>query len=170
MESPFVPFLPLSFSVLETSKIKRFNESLVSYLLKQNENRNNITTSLIHTLESRLLIFRFFSTQDIFIPTLVLTLASDIVVLYGNDPFSILVLSSKKRYSSFLKKVFLFQKSCFKVKVLKTIKISTDCHIKTYRPLKRRTILKIPSTVLQKNLCSSVGFKMKSLRKSVFHC
>ena len=41
-------------------------------------------------------------------------------VLYGNDAFSILVLSTKKLYSSFLKMVFVFQKICFKVKVLKT--------------------------------------------------
>ena len=68
-------------------------------------------------------------------------------VLYGNDAFSILVLSTKKRYSSFLKKVFVFQKICFKVKVLKTFETFTDCYIKTCRSLKRRAILKIPSTV-----------------------
>ena len=61
---------------------------------------------------------------------IVLTLASDMAVLYGNDAFSILVLSTKNRYSSFLKKVFVFQKICFKIKVLKTFKISTDFHIK----------------------------------------
>ena len=38
----------------------------------------------------------------------VLTLASDMAVLYGNDAFSILVRSTKKWYSSFLKKVFVF--------------------------------------------------------------
>ena len=43
--------------------------------------------------------------------------------------------------------VFVFQKSRFKDKVSKTFKISTDCHIKTSRSLKRRAILKIPSTV-----------------------
>ena len=32
--------------------------------------------------------------------------------------FSILVLPTKKRYHGFLKKVFAFQKICFKVKVL----------------------------------------------------
>ena len=42
-----------------------------------------------------------------------LTLASDMPVLYGNDAFSVLVLSPKKRYSSFLRKVFLFQKNLF---------------------------------------------------------
>ena len=69
-------------------------------------------------------------------------------VLYGNDAFSILMLSTEKQYSSFLKKVFVFQKIYFKVKVLKTFKISTDCHIKTCQFLERRAILKIPSTVL----------------------
>ena len=37
---------------------------------------------------------------------------------------------------------------CFKVKILKTLKISGGCHIKTCRSLTRRAILKIPSTVL----------------------
>ena len=71
----------------------------------------------------------------------VLTLASDMAVLYGNDAFSILVLSTKKLYSRFLKKVSVFQKICFKVEVLKTLKISTDCHIKTCRSRKRTAIL-----------------------------
>ena len=60
----------------------------------------------------------------------VLTLASD-RVLNGNDVFSILVVSTKTRYSNFLKKLFVFQKICFKVKVLKTFETFTDCHIKT---------------------------------------
>ena len=76
-----------------------------------------------------------------------LTLASDTAVLYGNDAFSILVRSTKKQCSSFLKKVFVFKKICFKVKVLKMFKIFTDRHIKTCRSLKRRAILKIPSTI-----------------------
>ena len=60
-----------------------------------------------------------------------LTLASDIAVLYENDAFSILKLSNKKRYLSFFKKVLVFQKICFKVEVLKSFKVSTDCHIKS---------------------------------------
>ena len=32
---------------------------------------------------------------------------------------------------SFLKRVCVLQKSCFKIKVLKTFRISSDCHIKT---------------------------------------
>ena len=58
-------------------------------------------------------------------------------VLCGNDMFSILVLSTKKRYSNFLRKAFVFQKVCFEIKALKTFKISTDCHIKTCRSPKR---------------------------------
>ena len=65
-------------------------------------------------------------------------------VLKGNDAFSILVVAAKKRYSSFLRKVFIIQKIRCKVKALKKFKISTDCHIKTSRSLKRRAILKIP--------------------------
>ena len=58
-----------------------------------------------------------------------------------------MTLSTKKRYSRFLKNVFIFQETYFKVKVLKTPKIFTDCHIKTCQPLKLRVILKIPSTL-----------------------
>ena len=76
-----------------------------------------------------------------------ITLACDIAILYENDAFLILELWVKKRCSGFLKKVFVLQKICFKVKVLKKFKISTDCHIKTCLSLKRRAILKIPSTV-----------------------
>ena len=61
----------------------------------------------------------------------ILTMAFDMAVLYGNDAFSILVLSTKKWYYSYLKKIFIFQKICFIVKVLKSFQISTDCHIKT---------------------------------------
>ena len=70
-----------------------------------------------------------------------------IAVLYRNVAFSILVLSTKTRYSSFLKRVYVFQKICFKVKALKTFEISSHCHIKTYQSLKRRAIVKIASTV-----------------------
>ena len=46
---------------------------------------------------------------------------------------SILVLSTKKRFSSFSKSVCVFQKIYSKVKVLKFFKISSDCHIKACR-------------------------------------
>ena len=77
----------------------------------------------------------------------VLTLASDRTVLNGNGVFSVLLVSTKKGYSSFLKKAFVLQKICFKVKVLNTFETFTDCHIKTCRSPKRRAILKIHSTV-----------------------
>ena len=73
----------------------------------------------------------------------------------------------KKRYSSFLKMVFVFQEVCFKVKVLKTFETFTDCYIKTCRYLKQRATLKIASTVFN---ARSTGFKMKNLGKSVFEC
>ena len=100
----------------------------------------------------------------------VLTLASDIVVLYGNDAFSILVLSTRKQYPNSLKKVFVFQKIYFKVGVLKALKFSTDCHIKTCRSLERRAVQKIRSTLFRRVYALSVAFKMKPLRKSVFQC
>ena len=54
----------------------------------------------------------------------------------------------------FLKKTYIFQKICFKVKALKTFKISNNRDIKTWRSLKRRAILKVPGNVLKKNICS----------------
>ena len=54
------------------------------------------------------------------------------------------------------------------VKVLKSFKISTDYHIKTCRSLKRTAILKIPGTDFRRIYTLSVGFKMKTLKKSVF--
>ena len=49
-------------------------------------------------------------------------------------------------------------------------KIFTDRHIKTSRSLKRRAILKIPSTVFRRTYALSIGLKMKPLGKSVFQC
>ena len=77
-------------------------------------------------------------------------------ILYRNVAFSILELPTKKRYSSFMKKVFISQKNSFKVIVLKTFKIS-DKNVtvhETSRSLKWKAILKIPITVFYKNLCS----------------
>ena len=75
----------------------------------------------------------------------VLTLASDRAILYENVAILTLVFSTKKRYSNLLKKVFVFQTICFKIKVLKTLQTSSD--IKTCRSLKRRVILEIPTTL-----------------------
>ena len=68
----------------------------------------------------------------------VLIMVSDRAVVNGNDVFSVSVVPTKKRYSSCSKKVFVFQKICFKVKVLKSFETFTDCHIKTCRSFKRR--------------------------------
>ena len=70
----------------------------------------------------------------------VLTLVFDKPVLYGNVAFSIIVLSSKKQYSSFLKKELVFQKTCFKAKVIKTLKIPSDDHVKTCQSLERKAM------------------------------
>ena len=83
------------------------------------------------------------------------------------------MLSTKKRYSSFLEKALVPQKICFKVKVLISFKISSLCHIKTYylaNGLLFRTILKIPSTFVRRVYALPFGFKMKPLRKSIFQC
>ena len=77
----------------------------------------------------------------------------------------ILILSTKKRYSIFLKSACIFQKIHFKVKVLKSFKIFNDYHIKVCRSLKWRAILKIPSTIFRRTYALSVGFKRKPLKK-----
>ena len=63
-------------------------------------------------------------------------------------------LSSKKQCSSFTKKISVFQKTCFKVEILKTSKNSSDCCIKICRSLKRKAILKIRRNDFLRNLCS----------------
>ena len=124
-------------------RVKRFlnwNKVFLFFFKKVNTGKGQNSV-----LCNRFILYSLFS---------VLTLAFDMAVLYGNDAFSILVLSTKKRYFSSLKKVFVFQKIFFKIRVLKSFKMSTDCHVKTCRSLKRRAILKIPITVFYENLCS----------------
>ena len=65
-----------------------------------------------------------------------------------------LVPQTKKQYCSFLKKVIVFWKICFKFEILKMFNVFTDRHIKTCWSLKRTAILKIHSAALWKNLCS----------------
>ena len=78
----------------------------------------------------------------------------------------------KNGTSVFCKRVFVFQKICFKVKLLKTFKIFTDCHRNLN--FSQKFILKIPRTFFQQKqvllLALSVGFKIKPLGKSVFQC
>ena len=81
--------------------------------------------------------------------------------------FSNLVLSTKELSSRFLKKALVFQKICFKV--LKTFKISSDCHMKTCRSLKRRAILKIPCTVepIRRTYAFLLALKVKFLFQEI---
>ena len=58
-------------------------------------------------------------------------------VLYENNAFSILVLSTKKLCSSFLKGFLFSRKFVSKFNYSKRTKL-TDCHIETCRSLKRR--------------------------------
>ena len=57
---------------------------------------------------------------------------------------SILVPSTKKQYSSFLKSLCFSENLFQSYQVLKSLKISSGCHIKACRSLKWRAILKIP--------------------------
>ena len=60
-----------------------------------------------------------------------------------------------------------FQNYCkFVSKVLKTFQISSDCHIKACRSLKRRAILKILSTIFRRTYALSVRFEMEPLKKA----
>ena len=92
------------------------------------------------------------------------------ITLYGNIAISILVPLTNKQYSSFFKRVCVFQKICLKVSVLKTFKTSSNCHLKTCQFLKRRANLKIPNTFFKRTYALLVAFEMKFLRKCVFLC
>ena len=65
--------------------------------------------------------------------------------------------------SSFLEKVFVLQKICFKVKVLKTFKISTDYHIKHADLSNKGLFWKKLS--FRRSCTFSVGFKKKPPKK-----
>ena len=80
---------------------------------------------------------RFYVIGRFCVPrSICLNRASDRVAFCGLVTFSILL----KLYSSLMKKDFVFQKIRMINKVLKTFKISIDCHIKACLSLKRRTI------------------------------
>ena len=129
--------------------------------LKQTFQKNKAVTAKLHSL---------WSVHFVVATLFVLTLASVRAVLNGNDVFSILMVSTKHRYFSFLKKVFVFQKIWIKVNVLKTFKTSNNCHIKTCRSLTRRVFWKSLVPFFRRIYALSVGFKMKSLIKSVCEC
>ena len=79
---------------------------------------------------------------------------------------SILALSTKKWYSSFLKSLH-FQKIYFKANIFKLFKISSDCHIKACCSLKWRVILKIP--ILKEPMLFLLALKW-TLYKKAFFC
>ena len=92
---------------------------------------------------------------------------SERAILYRNVIVSILVLSTKKQYSSFLKRVCIFQKIYFKVKVLKSFKIFSNSHIKACWSLKWRAILKIP--ILKEPMLFLLALKW-NLYEKAFSC
>ena len=83
-------------------------------------------------------------------------------VLYENMTFLIIVLSTKRLLLYFFL-FFIFQKTTFKVKALKTFRILSDCHMKICQSLKQRAVLKVHSYVLPRNCVLSAGFKMEPL-------
>ena len=96
--------------------------------LKQNFPENQVATGKNFLLFCKV----HFVIRILFVSRL----AFDRANLYRYIAFSLLVLSTKK----LLKRICVFQKICFKVKILKMSKISSDCHIKTCWTLKRRAI------------------------------
>ena len=81
-----------------------------------------------------------------------------IAVLYENIGFSI-VFNLK-----------CFKKKAFQCKVMKTLKLSSNCYIKISRSLKRRAILKIPITAFRGIYSLSATLKIKPLGISIFLC
>ena len=76
-----------------------------------------------------------------------LNIVSDLTVLYESDAFSIFVLSTKKKVLQFFEKGSRYPENLLQSQMLKTSKISKDCHTNTCQSLKRRAILKIPSSI-----------------------
>ena len=101
--------------------VHQINSLYEALKLKQNFRKNKVVTGKIP----------FFVIGPFCTPhSVCLNLATDREVLFGNVLFSFLVLSTKKRYSSFLERICVFEKIYFKVNVSKMFKISSDCNIK----------------------------------------
>ena len=153
----------------KTSAIKKKTPTFASWyikstLFKRSPNWNEISEKIKLSLAKLCSLWYVHFVLPILFT---LTLASNREVLYGNAMFSVVALSAKKLYSSFLEKVLVFQEICFKSKVLKMFKISSDFHIKTCWSLKRRDVSKIPITLFR-TYALSVGSKIKHLRKKCF--
>ena len=85
-----------------------------------------------------------------------------------NILFWFIVLWTKKLSFSFFKKVLVFQRTFFKVNILKTFKIPCDCHIKPCSSLKRRALLKIPRINFYRSTRSFYWFQNKTSAKKRF--
>ena len=91
-------------------------------------------------------------------------------IFYGNVGLSILVLSTKKRNSSFFKKVCYFRKFVSKFKYWKRSKFPAIAHKKHAYLLNGGLFYKPLRPFYGRAYAFSVGFKLKPLWKSVFHC
>ena len=130
-----VHILTLIFRFIKTASIFSFYNSIKDTSrekVSSNKTLTNVSTNTGHLcswyIKSKVLKQHFQYLSD----------RSILYFWQGSSEWKcckISVHSTKKRYSSFLKKVFFFQKICFKV--LKQFKISSDCHIKTCRSFKR---------------------------------
>ena len=121
--------------------------------MKQNFRKNEIVTGKRRSLFVLPILF-------------VLTLASDRAVLYEIVAFSILLLSTKKRYSSFLKRVCVFQKTCFIVKALKSFQWSSH----KYMPISQtKGYFKNPYYLfLEKHMLFLLALKWNLYEKAFF--
>ena len=111
-----------------------------------------------------------FGRSMLYSPFYVLTQAFDSVFFYENVGLSILVLSTKKRNSSFLKKVCYFRKFVSKFKYWKRSKFPAIAHKKYAYLLNGGLFYKPLRPFYSRAYAFSVGFKLKPLWKSVFHC
>ena len=91
-------------------------------------------------------------------------------VLYENDAFSILVLSTKKPSSIFSKRFSFSRKSISKLKYWKRSKFPLTVTLKHADPSNAGLFGKSLVPFIRRTYPLSVGFKMKPLRKNVFQC
>ena len=75
-----------------------------------------------------------------------------------------------KTVRQFFRKVLVFQKTCFKFELLRTFKISSFCHVKTYPSLKRRTILKIARNIFLEKCNVFLMTLKENIYEEAFSC
>ena len=117
---------------IPSNKTKAFVESMNmvqlgnQIFIKSSYNELNFQKNKIVSDKTPLFpIGPFCTSRSIF-----LNIVFDRSVFYGNVTFSIIVLRTKKWYSSFSKKLFASWKTCFKVRAMKTFKVFCNCQIK----------------------------------------